>query len=125
MTTYHVKASRVIPAPPETVYAVLIDYEEGHRAILPKPYFVDMIIEKGGRCRVTIASEMRPPPGLRGFIERLALAHPREPLNEKVIGRITSYNVCYTKLLRQRRSDKRNPILLCLSHGRLRSLSLS
>ncbi len=125
MGSYHVETSRVIPAQAEKIYAVLTDYEVGHRAILPKPYFTDMIIEKGGQgagtialvhmnvmgskrsfrletfepdpgrileevdkengvttrfildslqeggCRVTIASDVQTPPGLRGFIERL------------------------------------------------------
>ena len=121
-----VEASDVIQAPAAKVYAVLADYREGHPAILPKPYFRDLTVEKGGRgagtvirvnmevmgleqryhmavsepepgrvlverdaaagvtttftvsplnggsrSLVTIATESRPSPGLRGLVERL------------------------------------------------------
>lgn len=49
MTTVHCEASLVIDATPATIYAVVTDYRVGHPAILPKPYFTDLIIEKGGR----------------------------------------------------------------------------
>jgi hypothetical protein len=48
MNTIQVEAAKVINAPVEDIYAVIADYDGGHRAILPKPYFTDMIIEKGG-----------------------------------------------------------------------------
>jgi len=54
MNSFHVETSRVIPASAEMIYAVLSDYEEGHRAILPKPYFTDMIVEKGGQGAGTV-----------------------------------------------------------------------
>lgn len=43
-----VKQSATINAPIEQVYAVIADYEVGHRAILPKPYFQSMEILNGG-----------------------------------------------------------------------------
>lgn len=49
MSKIRVEASRVIDARPEAVYAVIADYEVGHAAILPKPYFTRMTVEKGGR----------------------------------------------------------------------------
>lgn len=41
--------SAVIPAPPERVYAIIADYRDGHPSILPKPPFVSLVVEEGGR----------------------------------------------------------------------------
>lgn len=49
MNTTRVEESLFIPAPAEAVYAVLSDYRVGHPAILPKPYFVDLVVEEGGQ----------------------------------------------------------------------------
>ena len=49
-----VEASRTIGAPPERVYAVLSDYREGHRAILPKAYFTELTVEEGGQGEGTV-----------------------------------------------------------------------
>ena len=54
MRTYHVEASYVIDAPAADLYAVITDYRVGHRAILPKPEFTDMIVEKGGQGAGTV-----------------------------------------------------------------------
>ncbi len=43
-----VKQSAIINAPLEQVYAVIADYEVGHQAILPKPYFQSMEVINGG-----------------------------------------------------------------------------
>lgn len=48
MSQIHTEYSAVIDARPEDIYAVIRDYNVGHRAILPKPYFTGMDIEKGG-----------------------------------------------------------------------------
>lgn len=48
MNQYEVSVSRVIDAPPAAVYAVFADYHHSHNAILPKPYFTKMTVEKGG-----------------------------------------------------------------------------
>ena len=48
MNQYEVSVSRVINAPAATIYAVFADYHEGHTAVLPKPYFTEMIVNKGG-----------------------------------------------------------------------------
>lgn len=48
MNQYEVSVSRVIESPPATVYAVFADYHEGHTAVLPKQYFTEMIVNKGG-----------------------------------------------------------------------------
>ena len=126
MSKIVVEASDVIPAPADKIYAVLADYHEGHPAILPQPYFHELVVEEGGRgagtvirvrmevlgaeqryrlhvsepepgrvlierdpdldvattftvaplnggsrSLVTIATESRPSPGLRGLLERI------------------------------------------------------
>lgn len=48
MTLIHVEASHTINARPEAIYAVLADYRVGHPAILPKPYFGEITVTKGG-----------------------------------------------------------------------------
>lgn len=48
MTLIHVEASHTIHARPEVIYAVLADYRVGHPAILPKPYFGEITVTKGG-----------------------------------------------------------------------------
>lgn len=48
MSTIRIQESRVVDAKAEAIYAVLADYRVGHPAILPKPYFTSMIVEKGG-----------------------------------------------------------------------------
>ena len=48
MNQYEVSVSRVIDAPPAAVFAVFADYHQGHAAVLPKPYFTEMTVEKGG-----------------------------------------------------------------------------
>lgn len=48
MSQIHISATSVINAPPEQVYAIFADYHQAHPAILPKPYFTDLVVEKGG-----------------------------------------------------------------------------
>ncbi len=50
----HVEASDIIHAPAADIYAILSDYQVGHQAILPKPYFTAMIVETGGQGAGTI-----------------------------------------------------------------------
>jgi Polyketide cyclase / dehydrase and lipid transport len=54
MKMFHVEASDVINARPEALYAVVADYQVGHPAILPKPYFTELTVEKGGTGAGTI-----------------------------------------------------------------------
>jgi hypothetical protein len=41
-------ASTVIKASPESAYAIIADYREGHPTILPKEYFKKLEVERGG-----------------------------------------------------------------------------
>ncbi|MEM7111789.1 MAG: SRPBCC family protein [Chloroflexota bacterium] len=49
MRTYTAEYSTVIDASPQAVIAVLSDYEDAHKQILPKPYFADMTVLEGGQ----------------------------------------------------------------------------
>lgn len=48
MVDYPVSVSALISAPVDKVYAIIADYQKGHSLILPKPYFVSMVVEEGG-----------------------------------------------------------------------------
>ena len=48
MAENEIKASKIIQAAPEKVYAIIADYHNGHARILPKPYFVSLEVEEGG-----------------------------------------------------------------------------
>lgn len=54
MGQVHIEAARVIGARPEAIYAVLADYKEGHLAILPKQFFKEFVVEKGGSGAGTV-----------------------------------------------------------------------
>lgn len=49
MNHIQISCTKLIMARPQQVYAVIRDYEVGHVAILPKPYFQEMIVEEGGQ----------------------------------------------------------------------------
>ena len=50
----HIEESQVIDAQSEALNAVLRDYQVGHPAILPKPYFSALTVEKGGEGEGTV-----------------------------------------------------------------------
>ena len=54
MNWIYVEATKVINARPADIYSVLSDYKVGHPAILPKPYFLSLEVEKGGVGEGTI-----------------------------------------------------------------------
>lgn len=49
MPHYHVSASKLIAVPAAKIYAIIADYRNGHPRILPKPLFVSLEVEQGGR----------------------------------------------------------------------------
>jgi hypothetical protein len=60
MARQRVSATRVINAGAEATYAVLADYHEGHRRILPRQYFPSLHVEEGGHGAGTVIRfEMR------------------------------------------------------------------
>lgn len=48
MNTYHVESTLVINARPEILHDIIADYRVSHPAILPRPTFTDLVVEKGG-----------------------------------------------------------------------------
>jgi hypothetical protein len=54
MNQNHVEVSDVIEAHLEKIYGILADYRVGHPAILPKPYFTELVVEEGGQGAGTI-----------------------------------------------------------------------
>ena len=48
MSSVRVEVSRAVNASPEAVLSLFRDYRVAHAAVLPKPTFVDMVIDKGG-----------------------------------------------------------------------------
>lgn len=54
MAPYRFSASALIPAPAQDLYAIIADYHEGHPQILPKPPFVSLAVEQGGRGSGTV-----------------------------------------------------------------------
>jgi len=49
MNQLHIEESAVIAAAPSKVYAVIRDYQVAHAAILPQPYFQEMVVTAGGQ----------------------------------------------------------------------------
>ena len=49
MTTAHAEYTMLIQASPATVYSILTDYHKAHPAILPKQYFKEILVKKGGQ----------------------------------------------------------------------------
>ena len=56
MSFIHVEESLEIEASAEKIYAVLADYQKGHPAILPKAYFKELTVEKGGKGAGTVVN---------------------------------------------------------------------
>ncbi len=52
----HIEESQIIDSDPKELYSVIRDYQVGHQAILPKPYFSALTIEQGGQGAGTIIS---------------------------------------------------------------------
>jgi hypothetical protein len=73
--TIQVQASEMIDARPEAVYALLSDYKVGHPAILPKPYFTGLTVEKGGQGEGTIVITRLKVMG-QEFVYRQAVTEP-------------------------------------------------
>lgn len=54
MNAIKAEVSEVLDAAPEAVYAILSDYQKAHPAILPKPYFEELVVEQGGQGAGTV-----------------------------------------------------------------------
>lgn len=146
MSIVHVEVSEVINATPAKVYAVLSDYRIAHPAVLPKPYFQELVVEEGGvgegtvfrlrmktlgvenryrmtvtepepgrvlmeadedagvvttftvdpvgdgaQTRLTIATDTRLNPGIKGFIEKLFAPMMARRIYRKELSNISDY----------------------------------
>jgi hypothetical protein len=54
MSAHQFSASSLIAAPPRLVYDIIADYRDGHPRILPRPPFVSLDVEQGGRGEGTV-----------------------------------------------------------------------
>lgn len=76
MTQIHAQAAAAMDAPAEIVYNILADYQVGHPAILPEPYFTGLSVEQGGRGAGTvIITRMKVMGAERTF--RMAVTEPQ------------------------------------------------
>jgi len=56
LASYQVSKSVRVSAPPAKVYKILVDYNDGHRQILPPKYFGPVTVEQGGIGDGTVIS---------------------------------------------------------------------
>src|SRR5574341_254585 len=83
MSTYEVSASRHIFAPAKQVYDVIKDYRNGHPNILPKKYFANLEVEKGGIGAGTrIRFQMRAMGSTRNIVGEVTEPDPGKVLVE-------------------------------------------
>ena len=54
MAVYRFSSSALIHASPQDLYAIIADYQQGHPQILPKPPFVSLVVEQGGKGAGTV-----------------------------------------------------------------------
>ncbi len=96
MAQHRISASALIPAPAEKVYAIIADYQNGHPAILPKPPFVSLTVEKGGVGSGTeITFQMRLMGKLQTFRAVITEPEPGRVLAESDLdtGTVTTFTV--------------------------------
>jgi hypothetical protein len=96
MAQHTISASALIPAPAHQVYAIIADYHDGHPHILPKPYFVSLVVEQGGvGAGTVIRFQMRLLGQIRTFCAAITEPEPGQMLVETDVqtGAITSFAV--------------------------------
>lgn len=77
-------ASALIPAPAQTVYRLIADYQNGHPRILPKPYFVNLDVEEGGYGEGTVINfQMKTMGQIQSFHSKITEPTPGQVLIEK------------------------------------------
>ncbi len=80
MSTFHVEESLVIEARAADLYTVVADYRVGHPAILPRPFFQELTVEKGGVGAGTI---------VRGSVKVMGKSYPlHHSISEPEPGRV-------------------------------------
>jgi polyketide cyclase/dehydrase/lipid transport protein len=96
MTQHSFSASALIDAPAAKVYGIIADYRGGHQQILPKPYFVSMQVEQGGRGAGTVISfQMKLMGSLQSFHSIITEPEPGRVLveSETKRGAVTTFRV--------------------------------
>lgn len=76
MGYYHVRVEQVIAASPAQLYAIVADYQAGHRKILPPAYFRELVVEQGGRGTGTVVRTVMEVMGSRRTF-RLEVSEPQ------------------------------------------------
>ncbi len=96
MSLHRVTTTRVVPAPAGRVYDLLADYHEGHPSILPKPEFVSLTVEQGGRGAGTVVSfQMKLMGRVQSFRSAITEPEPGRVLVESDLnsGAVTTFTV--------------------------------
>ncbi len=96
MAQHRISASALIPASAGQVYAIIADYHNGHPAILPRPPFVLLTVEKGGVGAGTeISFQMRLMGKLQTFRAVITEPEPGRVLVESDLdtGAVTTFTV--------------------------------
>ncbi len=96
MAQHTISASALIPAGPDQVYRIIADYRDGHPHILPRPYFVDLVIEQGGvGAGTVIRFQMRLLGRIQTFHAAITEPEPGRELQETDLntGAVTTFTV--------------------------------
>jgi hypothetical protein len=96
MEQMQVSASALIDAPSRVVYSILADYQEGHRQIAPKEYFVSFDVERGGvGAGTVIRFQMRSFGVTRTIRQEISEPEPGRVLAETDLatGSVTTFTV--------------------------------
>jgi len=93
-----VTASAYIKVPAEQVYAILANYHDGHPSILPRQYFTDLQIERGGIGTGTLVRfQMRVMGKTQTFRAEITEPVPGRVLVERNLptGAVTTFTVAH------------------------------
>jgi hypothetical protein len=96
MAKHSVSASGYILAPARRVFDLIADYKNGHRRILPKPYFVSLEVEQGGYGAGTIINfQMKLMGRIQSFHSAITEPQPGSILVETDLntGAVTTFTV--------------------------------
>lgn len=93
MSTFQVVVTKVIDAPPDAVYGVIVDMDE-HRKILPKE-FTGLTVEKGGKGAGTVVRAEMKVLGVKAT-HRLVISEPEPGRVMKEVDTATGVDTTWT-----------------------------